>query len=78
MLSSSFVDILGIIASIVFITTLIITAASNNRSMLQVAIIAMYTTLGICFAVGLIFWCGTLIGLGVIFVALLTLFSHVF
>lgn len=78
MLSSSFVDTFGTVVSLVFIATLIITTISNNGRVLQVAIVAMYTTLGICFAVGLIFWCGTLIGLGVIFVALLTLFSHMF
>ena len=78
MLSTAFVNVFGTIIFLIFLPSLIITTVSNNDTVLRVSVIMMYASLAVCFAVGLVFWCGTLIGLGVIFVALLTLFSHVF
>ena len=78
MLSTTFINIFGTIMFLIFLPSLIVTAVSNNDTVLRVSVIMMYVSLAVCFAVGLVFWCGTLIGLGVIFVALLTLFSHVF
>lgn len=63
---------------VVFVLSLTFAIISANRIIINIAIVGIYSAIGLCFGVGFYFWSLTLIGLGLLLIIVYNICANVF